>query len=201
MNSNDLPFSQACENNKPHILAKLKALWPAQNQCIKALEIGSGTGQHAVYFAQNLPVEWQPSDLPDRLPSLQRRLDHAQCANIRQAIQLDVENQWPTEKFDAVYTANTLHIMSWKHVQQLFENLPLVLTPKCFFITYGPFNYDGKFTSESNAAFHKQLQTHDPVSGIRDFAAVNKLAEQAGLILQDDFEMPANNRLLVWRVL
>lgn len=200
MNSNDLPFSQACENNKPHILAKLKTLWPAESRDIKILEIGSGTGQHAVHFAQNLPVIWQPSDVPNNLPSLQRQFDHAQCANIRQPIELNVQNQWPAEKFDAVYTANTLHIMSWTHVQQLFQNLPSVFKSESYFIAYGPFNYNGQFTSDSNAVFDQHLRARDPVSGIRDYEAVNQLAEQAGLTLQHDFEMPANNRQLVWQI-
>lgn len=199
--NNNLPFSQACENNKPHILAKLKTLWAGEPESTKnVLEIGSGTGQHAMHFAQNLPVIWQPSDLPNNLRSLQRQFDHAQCANIRQPIELNVENQWPNEKFDAVYTANTLHIMSWAHVQQLFKHLPAVLTAESYFIAYGPFNYDGKFTSDSNAAFDQHLRDRDPVSGIRDYEAINQLAGQAGLVLQYDVDMPANNRLLIWQV-
>lgn len=191
------PFSQACENNKDPILSVLQRHFlHVQN----VLEIGSGTGQHAVHFSAAMPhLVWQTSDRASNLPGI--RLWLAECThhNIRQPLIFDVtQSQWPTG-FDAVFSANTAHIMSWpvaRHmIQQVGEHLP----SNGLFALYGPFNYQGDYTSESNHQFDLYLKQVNPEQGIRDFEAVNETAESASLQLLEDNAMPANNRLIIWR--
>ncbi len=193
-----LPFSPACERNQDPILSVLKPL--LINSC-HLLEIGSGTGQHAVYFAKNLPhVTWHTSDLSENHIAINSWLNAKKLPNTRAPFELNVQKeQWPEQKFDVIYSANTLHIMSWKAVEQFFAQLDQHITSKGLLIIYGPFNYQGKFTSDSNQQFEQWLKSEDPQRGIRDFEAVNDLAEHAGLSLINDNEMPANNRLIVWQ--
>jgi len=190
-------YSPSCERNQEPILTRLKVLLAEGG---RVLEIGSGTGQHGCFFARALPqVVWQTSDQAVYLPGLSSNLAHHQIANVLPPVQLDVSaDSWPAESFDALYTANTLHIMSWENVQQLFAGLQTLAHLPQQLIVYGPFNYNGGYTSDSNAAFDQSLKQRDPLSGIRDFDAVDELAEAAGYILEMDFEMPANNHLLVW---
>lgn len=192
---NDLPFSQACENNKAPILAVLQHAFA---DCTKVLEIGSGTGQHAVHFAENLPhLNWQASDQVVYLPHLTERLRLAALPNLPLPLQLDVtEDALPAQQFDALFTANTLHIMPWPVVQQLFARLNDFCTAEATLCIYGPFNYNGRFTSDSNQAFDASLKNRDPSMGIRDIEAVFALAANAGFTLTHDHAMPANNRLL-----
>ena len=191
------PCSQACENNKRPILAVLKNAF-AEVETV--LEIGSGTGQHAVYFAEHLPqVSWQPTDLAENLAGVQLWLDEAKLANIRPPMVLDVRMQpWPIAPTDAIYTANSLHIMGAAEVEQFFQGVAETLLDGGRLCVYGPFNYGGKFTSESNARFNEWLFLQNPKSAIRDFEWVSELAEAAGLSLLADHTMPANNRLLEW---
>jgi len=191
------PFSEACERNKQPILDVIKPLLKNKKTL---LEIGSGTGQHAVFFAENLThLHWQTSDREENHPSINLWLNDSPAKNINQPIPLDVQiDPWPSAKFDAVYSANTAHIMSWKAVESLFVGVGQTLDEKGIFILYGPFNYHGEFTSESNRKFEDWLKNIDPERGIRDFEAVNQLAEQAGMKLIEDYEMPSNNRILVW---
>jgi cyclopropane fatty-acyl-phospholipid synthase-like methyltransferase len=164
------------------------------------LEIGSGTGQHAAYFAAALPhLTWQTSDLEASLPGMRLWLEEAGLPNLPQPIALDVTGPWPDGPFDGVFTANTLHIMSWQEVRVLFARLAGVLANEAVLAVYGPFNYDGRFTSPSNATFDAWLRQRSPHSGIRDFAAVDELARSIGFALAEDRPMPANNRTLVWR--
>jgi trans-aconitate methyltransferase len=166
----------------------------------QVLEIGSGTGQHAAYFAAALPhLTWQTSDLDSNLPGIRAWLEASALPNLPPPIALDVSGQWPDTRYDAVFTANTLHIMGWPEVLVLFGALPGVLAADGVLAAYGPFNYDGRFTSPSNAAFDEWLKQRSPRSGIRDFAAVDALARSAGLALVEDRPMPANNRTLIWR--
>jgi hypothetical protein len=183
------PFSEASERNRGPILAILKRVFKDTK---RVLEIGSGTGQHAAYFAAELPhLVWQASDVPEHLPGIREWIaDPA-------PIELDVDKPWPAVKADAVYSANTCHIMSWPQVERMFAGIEH-LAPAVLAI-YGPFNYNGRHTSESNARFDVMLRARDPASGLRDFEAVDALAQSVGLILQEDNAMPANNRLLVWR--
>jgi SAM-dependent methyltransferase len=191
------PHSDACERNRGPILEVLRDHFADRH---RALEIGSGTGQHAAYFAAALPqLIWQTSDIAPALPGLRLWTEEAALPNLPPPIALDVTGPWPEAPFDAIFTANTLHIMSWPEVRVLFETLPAVLTRDAVLAVYGPFNYDGRFSSESNAAFDTWLKQRSPESGIRDFAAVDALARAIGFALAEDRPMPANNRTLIWR--
>jgi len=192
----------ACERNKEPILAILtKALADSR----RVLEVGSGTGQHAVHFARHLGhVVWHPSELPDGMPGLRARLAAEAPANVGDPLPLDVTAKpWPDAvtngEFDAVFTANTLHIMSWMSVESFFDGLDVVLRRGGVLCIYGPFRYGRAFTTRSNERFDRTLKRRDPLSGIRDFEAVNALARDQGMELLADHAMPANNQLLVWR--
>lgn len=166
----------------------------------RVLEVGSGTGQHAVHFAAALPqLSWQCSDRAENLPGIRLWLDEAALPNTPAPIELDVSGPWPGDRFDAVFSANTLHIMAWEQVQQLFAHLPASTTADALLVIYGPFNVDGRYSSDSNAAFDGSLKARDPRMGIRDAATVDALAQAAGFGLVEDRAMPANNRCRVWR--
>jgi len=192
-----LPYSQACENNKPFILDVLREVFADRR---RALEIGSGTGQHACHFAAHLPqLLWQPTELADNLPILRPRCAAYDGGNLLPALALDVRvTPWPVPEFDAIFTANTLHIMSFDSVQRFFAGLAQAAGDDVVLAIYGPFNYGGNYTSDSNARFDMWLAQQHPDSAIRDFEAVDELAMQAGFALHSDNAMPANNRLLVW---
>lgn len=191
------PFSQACENNKGPILSVLKHAFA---EVKTVLEIGSGTGQHAVYFARYLPhLVWLPTDLAENLAGVQLWLKEARLPNIQHPLVLNVSEQpWLVEWVDAIFTANSLHIMGEAEVEAFFNGVANRLLSGGRLCVYGPFNYGGKFTSDSNAQFNRWLYQQNPKSAIRDFEWVNDLAEKAGLSLLQDHEMPANNRLLEW---
>jgi SAM-dependent methyltransferase len=193
-----LPFSEACERNKGPILEILAEAFAGST---RVLEIGSGTGQHAVHFAARLShVVWQPTERAEYLPGLAARIDLEGSPNLHPPLELDVRQpDWPAKDFDAVFSANTLHIMSWPEVVAFFEGLGRVLPRGAVVAVYGPFRYGGAYTSPSNAAFDRSLRVRDPASGIRDFEAVNELARARGLVLRADHRMPANNQLLVWQ--
>lgn len=197
-----IPFSAACERNKDVILTVLKSHFESSDQHKTVLEIGSGTAQHAVHFAQNLPgFIWQTSDQECYLEGIQAQLENAQMGNVLPPICLDVTaDDWNNhgQHFDAIYSANTLHIMSWDVVQAFFAGLPRVID-KGLLIIYGPFKYAGQFTSASNQAFDQTLRSRKVGSAIRDFEKVNALAEEQGFSLVDDVMMPANNQILIWR--
>jgi cyclopropane fatty-acyl-phospholipid synthase-like methyltransferase len=194
----DKPFAPACERNRDPILSVLRAHFADRK---RVLEIGSGTGQHAVHFAAALPqLVWQTSDVSENLPGIRLWLDEANLANTPAPIELDVGGStWPSGPYDALFSANTLHIMGWPEVEQFFAHIARLATPDAKLAIYGPFNYDGAFTSESNAAFDRSLKSRAPHMGIRDRDAVDALARKAGFALIDDVAMPANNRTLVWQ--
>jgi hypothetical protein len=193
----DKPFSQACENNKDPILEVIRTVF---NRPATVWEIGSGTGQHACHFARALPhIRWQPTDLKDQLPGIRLWLDKAQLPNINPPLTLNAaESKWPCQTIEALFTANTLHIMSWETVRQFFQGLSIYLIPGAPACIYGPFNYHGSYTCDSNARFDRWLKEKDHESGIRDFEAVELLARLNGLALLRDAAMPANNRLLIF---
>lgn len=195
-----LPFSEACERNKGPILEALQQWLPEPGL---VLEIGAGTGQHAVHFARHLPhLSWQPTEQFDNLAALAARIAVEGSSNLLAPFELDIgAAAWPTadESADAVYTANTLHIVSWPLVQAFFRGVGRVLRDEGRLIVYGPFRYGGQFTSHSNHAFDDMLRARDPASGIRDFESVDALAAAQGLQLVEDRAMPANNQTLVWR--
>jgi len=192
-----LAFSEACERNKEPILEILRAEF-ADRRLV--LEIGAGTGQHAVHFARHLPhLRWRPTDRPEWLADLAARIAAEGPDNLEAPVALDVNDPWPSWSVDAVFSANTLHIMSRPEVESFFAGIGRVLAPDGALAVYGPFRYGGAFTSQSNAAFDSSLRRRDPASGIRDFEAVDVLARGQGLRLAADHAMPANNQLLVWR--
>lgn len=190
-------YSESSEINKAPILAVLKDIFAEHK---RVLEIASGTGQHAVYFGRELPhLIWQPSELPQHLAGIQAWLDEAQLPNILPPLSLDVNDaRWPITSVDGIFNANTVHIISWPQVEQLFVHIARAIAPGGRVCLYGPYNYGGNVTSESNARFDAWLKSRDPNSGVRDFEAVNRLAASHGLELLRDIAMPSNNRILVW---
>ncbi|MGV8942732.1 DUF938 domain-containing protein [Thermomonas sp.] len=201
------PFSPSCERNRDPILDVLRRHLGGSRH---VLEIGSGTGQHAVHFAAAMPwLTWQTSDDAANLAGINQWLDEAGLTNTPAPIALQAavepmphfEPELPARllPFDAVFTANTLHIMGWPEVQALFASLPAILASKALVIVYGPFNEGGRFSSESNREFDRSLKARDPRSGIRAIEALDAVAAAISLQRIDDVAMPANNRMLVWQ--
>lgn len=192
-----LPSSPACVRNRTPILEVLRH-WFGDRR--KVLEIGSGTAEHAVYFAAALPqLSWQCSDRVEALPIIGARLAEASLPNTPAPLALDVSGDWPAERYDAVFSANTLHIMSWGEVERFFAMLPQMTTSDARLVIYGPFHDHGHPTSESNAAFDATLRARSSHMGIRDRQAVDALAHEAGFRLCEDRAMPANNLCRVWQ--
>jgi len=191
-------YSEACEQNKQPILEVLQEVF---KDAESVLEIGSGTGQHAVYFAEHLShLTWQPSDLACNILSIQARIDETSLPNLLQAIELDVQDQpWKVPVSESVFSANSLHIMSWSMVEQFFKGIGALLEPNGKLLVYGPFSYQGQHTSPSNANFDQYLKQRDPLSGVRDFEPLNTLAQDNDLHFKQDYSMPANNRCLLWQ--
>lgn len=192
------PFSQACENNKQPILEQLRRFLPDSGLI---LEIGTGTGQHAVYFAAALPqLQWQPSDRPEAVETCRPWLAEVTTCNILPPLSLDVAaTPWPLQRADGVFSANTAHIMAWPEVEEMFAGVARLLPEGGRFCLYGPFNYQGRYTSDSNRNFDSFLKAQHEAMGLRDIADLLALAAKVGLALVDDIAMPANNRFLVWR--
>lgn len=193
-----LPNAPSCERNREPILEVLRTAFASAQ---RVLEVGSGTGQHAVHFAAAMPwLQWQCSDRPEYLSGIRAWLAHAALPNTPEPLELDVaQGPWPAPTFNAAFSANTLHIMGWSEVEQFFSGLNSALATDATLVAYGPFNYGGQFTSESNRAFDASLKSRDTRMGIRDAEAVDALAKSIGLRLADDIAMPANNRCRVWK--
>jgi SAM-dependent methyltransferase len=191
------PYSDACDENREPILEVIRQEFSA---CRTVLEIGSGTGQHAVYFGRQLPqLTWQPSDVAGNHPGINAWRNEAGLDNVPPPLQLDVSrDDWPAVCYDGVFSANTCHIMSWGEVESMFRGIGRVLLPGGVLCLYGPFNYRNAYTSDSNARFDAFLKSRDPASGIRNFEALDSLAADNGMRFRQDHEMPVNNRLLVW---
>lgn len=191
------PFAESCEQNKQPILEVLRKEFAKAH---RVLEIGSGTGQHAVYFAAEFPhLTWQTSDVAEYHPGILAWQTDSGLKNIQAPLTLNVAtDSWPEEQYDAVFSANTVHIMGWPEVEAMFAGIGSILEARGHFCLYGPFNYGGKFTSESNARFDQWLKARDPRSGVRNFEDLDCLAHSAGMSLLRDHAMPANNRTLVW---
>ncbi len=188
------PFSPSCERNKDPILSVIRSLLINKKS---VLEVGSGTGQHAVYFAKEMPwLTWQCSELQENLAGLEMWTAEAALSNLPPPVHLDVSTSSLKPQFDVIYTANTLHIMSIEQVTYFFKLIGEWAGSVKEVLIYGPFNYAGKYTSASNAQFDSWLKNRDPVSGIRDFEWIIDLASQNHLTLESDVEMPTNNRLL-----
>ncbi|MEE4638027.1 MAG: DUF938 domain-containing protein [Wenzhouxiangella sp.] len=196
---NNLPFSPAAERNKEaigHALGALLGQGP-----VRVLEIGSGTGQHAVFLTQRFPEwQWQCSDLVEQLPDLRARLAQEGVGCLPDPLELDVlQNKWPAGPFDALFTANTLHIMSWAHTLALFDQSVGLLRPSGRLIVYGPFHDSGMHTAPSNEAFDQALKSRHPSMGVRDAIEITAQAARRGLHAEADLALPANNRILVFR--
>jgi cyclopropane fatty-acyl-phospholipid synthase-like methyltransferase len=190
-----LPFSEACERNKGPILEVLRVAFADRTQ---VLEIGSGTGQHAVHFAAHLShLTWHPTEQLAYLADLASRVKLEGTRNLRPPTLLDVKQSvWPLRNVDALYSANTLHIMGWTEVQAMFRGIDTVLSAHGVVCIYGPFRYDGRYTSDSNRDFDLMLKDRDPLSGLRDITDLSTLALRHALRLRVDHDLPANNRLL-----
>ena len=191
------PYAAAAEQNQDAILPILLEEFSNKQNI---LEIGSGTGQHAVYFAQQLPqLIWHPSDKAENLAGIQQWINEADLPNVQMPIELDVCNQWPQKRFDGAFAANVAHIMHWHEIEAMFTGLTSILVPNAVFCLYGPFNINGNYTSDSNRKFDQWLQSRDPHSCIRDKDDLNILAKKNSLLLHKDWEMPHNNRILSWK--
>lgn len=192
------PFAESCVQNRDPILAVLRQVFADRSH---VLEIASGTGQHAVYFGAALPhLTWQTSELPENHAGIRLWLAEADLPNVRAPLALDVNDPvWPIDRTDAIFNANTVHIIGWPAVEHLFAGIGRVLAPGGKLAIYGPFNYGGRYTSDSNARFDAWLKARDPASGVRDFEALDALARGQGLCLLADHAMPSNNRTLVWQ--
>jgi uncharacterized protein (DUF924 family) len=196
----DKPYSEACARNAGPILAVLERVLADAHD---VLEIGSGTGQHAAHFARALPhLRWQPSDVPAHLPGIASWRAECGAGNLAAPIVLDVDRDpWPRGAYDAVFSANTAHILSWPQVERMFARAAAALRERGLFALYGPFHYDGRATADSNARFDEALRARDPESGVRELAAITSAAREVGFELREDHALPANNRLLVFRLL
>lgn len=197
----DKPFSPSSEENKRPIL---DVIGPRLAGARALLEIGSGTGQHGVHFAAALPaLRWQCSDVPAHLPGIAQWIDEARLPNLPAPLALDVDDDWVAAcadaGYDAVFSANTAHIMSLPQVGRMFAGVGALLPPGGLFLLYGPFSFDGRHISDSNALFDQSLRLQNAARGVRDLRELERFAEPAGLTLEEDIAMPVNNRTLVWR--
>ena len=194
----ELPFSEACERNKGPILEVLRKVF---SKTETVLEIGSGTGQHAVHFSKHLShLVWQPTELGERVAMLKSRIDLEGPGNLLPAKELDVErNDWRLEETDAVFIANVFHIAPIEVMHSCLKGTSKCLKRLGIFCVYGPFRFEGEFTSPSNAQFDCSLKTNNPEWGIRDFEQLCQVAEERGLTFQHNYSMPANNQLLVFK--
>ena len=191
------PCAESSVQNRVPIFAVIE---PLLKDCQSVLEIGSGTGQHAVYFGKDLPhLTWQTSDVSENHDAIRQWVEESGLDNVKMPITLDTDkSDWPDGLFDAVFSANTVHIMHLHEVEAMFAGIGRILAPTGKFLLYGPFNYAGHYTSESNQRFDQWLKDRDPGSCIKDFETLCELADQAEMKLIEDFEMPANNRILYW---
>lgn len=193
------PISEACLRNQEPIAEALTSLFAKVRT---VFEIGSGTGQHAVFIAKKIPhLEWYPSDLSECLPGIRVWIAEADLPNVKAPIEVDVSSShWPLEKqFDAVFTANTIHFVGWDVVKAMLAGVASILQPQGLFCVYGPFNKDGQFTSVGNQHLDSWLKSRDATSGIKDIEEVCLLAYDHGLVLEQTLQLPANNLLLVFR--
>ena len=194
-NEMNKPYSESCDQNKDAILSVISPLFSALSN---VLEIGSGTGQHAVYFAEKMPqLTWHTSDCQSYLDGINAWLMDAGQTNIKPPFELDVsKSQWPIVDIDAIFTANSVHIMQQQDVVNLINGVGKLLKKKGSFVIYGPFNYNGLYTSTSNENFDQWLKQRNPLSGIKNFEEIESLANSNNMQLVTDYEMPANNRIL-----
>ena len=190
-------FAEACDRNQAPILEVLSTILPDTG---KVLEIGSGTGQHATYFSRYLPnLTWQPSDLAEMLPSIKAWCEESSAKNLNAPIVIDLfDNNEALSRVDAIVCINVAHIVAWEGVKRLFKIADNILNPTGVIYFYGPYRYTNRPLEPSNEAFDEWLTKNNPVSGIRDYSAVESLAESNGFTLGGDKSMPSNNRSIWW---
>ncbi|PHQ82531.1 MAG: methylase [Coxiella sp. (in: Bacteria)] len=193
-------FSEAAERNKKPIFLELRSLLKAEDHI---LEIGSGTGQHACYFTeQDQSLVWQCSDISDNMPSLTKHINDQESNQLLPPICLNVSAYlFAQQKYDVVYSANALHIMSWDNAQLFLNNVAQALKTDGALVLYGPYAYNDQPLCESNMTFDNFLRARDSQSGIRNFNEVNTILQSHGFVLEIDVAMPANNRLLIWKLM
>ena len=191
------PSSDACDRNKAPILEVLNKEFRSSRS---VLEIGSGTGQHAVYFAAKLPhLVWHTSDRRENHTGINQWLTDSGLDNVMPPLVLDVNDpDWPSVAVESIFSANTAHIMSWPEVELMFAGVGRILPSGCLFCLYGPFNEHGRFTSDSNRRFHESLQAQDAGMGLRDVRDLTNLGTENDLQLTRKHVMPANNQILVF---
>lgn len=189
------PYSESCDQNKDVILSVISPLFFSLSN---VLEIGSGTGQHAIYFAGKMPhLTWHTSDCQSYLDGINMWLADTGLTNVLPPLELDVSrSQWPQLEVDAVFTANSIHIMQQQDVVNLINGVGKLLKQGGSFVIYGPFNYNGLYTSKSNESFDQWLKDRDPLSGVKNFEEIESMANSNNMQLVTDYEMPANNRIL-----
>ena len=194
----DLPFSPASERNRAPILDALRNIASPRD---RVFEVGAGTGQHAVYLADALDVHWLPSELPENLPGIRGWIASSGARQVLEPVALNAASgPWPASaSFDGVFSANTAHILGWEAVLAMFAGIAEVLRGRGWFALYGPFNENGRFTSEGNERLDAWARASFPGAGLRDRAAVEAAARDVGLLAETNLEMPANNRMLVFR--
>ncbi len=192
------PCAESCEQNKRPILGVLEQYLPASRL---VLEIGSGTGQHAVFFAAAFPhLRWLASDVPENHPGIRAWLEEAALPNLEGPLPLDVnQSEWPVSRVDTVFSANTTHIMPWSSVERMFAGIGRILSPQGRFFLYGPFNEGGEYTAESNARFDAWLKERDQAMGVRDLEALDELAREHEMTRIAMHDMPTDNKILVWQ--
>ncbi|MGV6852684.1 MAG: DUF938 domain-containing protein [bacterium] len=192
------PFAESCEKNKHVILDVLRQQIPDQK--LNLLEFSAGTGQHAVFLAPHFPkLTWYPTELDEQIPGLLMWLEEYPYPTIQPPIRYQLGlDRWPDVQADIVYTANTLHIMRWEHVCLFIQHMGENLRKKARFIVYGPFNFDGQFTSESNRKFDQWLKSIESHRGIRDFEAIQTEMNKAKIQHLQTIAMPANNFILIF---
>lgn len=195
----NLPNSPASERNKEPILEVLKTYTPLG----EVLEIGHGTGQHAVYFSESLQTVWHPADIEQNNWMMAERIKRSGSELIQPPITFEVGSKPIDEqisrKFDSIFTANTFHIMTQRHAFEFCENLNHLLKPGGKFFLYGPFKFQGQFTSHSNEMFDQQLKSNQIEMGIRDFEDIEKCLNSIGVVFLKRYDLPANNQLLVFQ--
>lgn len=191
-------FAPAAERNRQPILDVLRRVLPPNGL---VLEIASGTGQHAIFFAEHLShLSWQPSDASDdALRSIRAWVEYSARENLLPPIELDVcWPRWPIPRADALLCVNMIHISPWETTERLFEGASVLLESGSPLVTYGPYRLHGEHSAPSNAAFDESLRSRNPRWGIRDIDQLRGLAERTGFELRDSVPMPANNMTLVW---
>ncbi len=194
----EMPFAESAARNAEPILEILQREFRDRSQ---VLEIGSGTGQHAVTFANALPhLYWQTSDLDENHAGIGAWVEHAGLDNLGAPVSLDVRTAQVDENaYDAAFSSNTAHIMSIDAVEKMFTLLGKALSAGGVFCLYGPFQRNGEFNTQSNADFDASLRQRNPAMGIRDIERLDEFARAVGMHRKRLYAVPSNNNVAVWQ--